>query len=303
MSVGSFGYLFKEGFKNVWVNRLMSFASIGTLMACMLLIGGSLLLSLNVNSVIGDMEKQNEAVVYTDDDITEEEIRQLDTQISMIDNVFDVMFISKDQLLQETKARTDELAQAMEGLPIEEDNPLPNTFRLSLRDQSLAAETKTQLETLDNVAQVYIQLDLAETITSLKQAISVSGYVIVGILVVVSLVIIANTIKVTVFNRRKEINIMKCVGATNAFIRMPFFIEGFLIGLTSALIAFGLLWAGYDYLMGSISSSNTGWIKTAYENMLPFKAVAVQMFAYFAAGGIGIGVFGSMFFVNKYLKV
>lgn len=303
MSLGSFGYLFKEGFKNVWVNRLMSFASIGTLMACMLLIGGSLLLSLNVNSVIGEMERNNEAVIYVADDITDDQIRELDTKISMIDNVYDVMFISKDQLLQETMAKSDELAAAMEGLPLDEDNPLQNSFRLSLEDQSLAAETKTQLEALDYVDEVNIQLELAETITSIKRAISISGYVIVGILVVVSLVIIANTIKVTVFNRRKEINIMKCVGATNAFIRMPFFIEGFLIGVTSALLAFGLLWLGYNYLMGAISTSHTGWIKTAYDNMLSFQAVAVQMFVYFAAGGIGIGVFGSMFFVNKYLKV
>lgn len=303
MSVGSFAYLFKEGFKNVWVNRLMSFASIGTLMACMLLIGGSLLLSLNVNSVIGEMERNNEAVIYVNDDITDDQIRELDTKISMIDNVYDVMFISKDQLLQETMAKSDELAAAMEGLPLEEDNPLQNSFRLSLEDQSLAAETKSQLEALDYVDEVNIQLELADTITSIKRAISISGYVIVGILVVVSLVIIANTIKVTVFNRRKEINIMKCVGATNAFIRMPFFIEGFLIGVTSALLAFGLLWLGYNYLMGAISTSHTGWIKTAYDNMLSFQAVAVQMFAYFAAGGIGIGVFGSMFFVNKYLKV
>lgn len=303
MSVGSFGYLFKEGFKNVWVNRLMSFASIGTLMACMLLIGGSLLLSLNVNSVIGDLEKQNEAIVYVEDEISDDGVRELDTKISMIDNIEDVMYISKDQLLAETAARTEELAAAMEGLPLEEDNPLPNSFRLSLKDQSLAAETKSQLEALDGITEVNIQLDLAETITSIKRAISISGYGIVGILVVVSLVIIANTIKVTVFNRRKEINIMKCVGATNAFIRMPFFIEGFLIGLISALLAFGLLWVGYNYVVQAISTSQTGWIKTAYENMLPFYSVAAQMFAYFAAGGIGIGVFGSMFFVNKYLKV
>lgn len=303
MSFGSFMYLFKEGFKNVWVNRLMSFASIGTLMACMLLIGGSLLLSLNVNTIIGSVEQQNEAVVYPDDEITEEEIRELDTQISLIDNVTDVIFIDKDQLLAETMAKGDELAKAMEGLPLGEDNPLQNTFRLRLKDQALAVETKSELESLDHVAEVYIQLDLAETITSIKRAVSLSGFTIVAILVVVSLVIIANTIKVTVFNRRKEINIMKSVGATSAFIRMPFLIEGFFIGLMSALMAFGLLWLGYNYIMMAISASRTGWIKTAYENMLTFRQIALQMFIYFSAGGIGIGVFGSMFFMNKYLKV
>lgn len=303
MSIGSFFYLFKEGFKNVWVNRLMSFASIGTLMACMLLIGGSLLLSFNVNNVIGDMEKQNEAVLIVSNDITDDQVRELDAKISMIDNVFDVMFIGKEQLLEETRAKGDDLAAAMEGLPLDEDNPFPNTFRLSLRDQALAAETQAQLAELDYVEEVHIQLDLAETITSIRRAISVSGFVIVVILVVVSLVIIANTIKVTVFNRRKEVFIMKCVGATNAFIRMPFFIEGFIIGLLSALAAFGLLWLGYNYLMVAISGSTMGWIKTAYESLLTFQDVALQMFGYFAGGGIGIGVFGSMFFVNRYLKV
>lgn len=306
MSFGSFLYLFKEGFKNVWVNRLMSFASIGTLMACMVLIGSSLVLSLNVGSIIGYVEKQNEVMVILDTGLSEEQLAELDTKISMIDNVYDQMFISKTELMKETQAASPDMKDLLEGFEGQEDSPLYpffDSYRLYFKDISRTQETVEQLQTLDGVQSVSAPSDVAEIVTGIKKAVSVGGVFIVGILIIVSLVIIANTIKVTVFNRRKEISIMKCVGATDSFIRMPFFIEGFLIGLMSALVAFGILWVGYDYIMNLMSLYQSNWIKSAYENMIPFETIAPQMLLYFGCGGIGIGVFGSMFFVNRYLKV
>lgn len=302
MKGSSFGYLFKEGFKNVWVNRLMSFASIGTLMACMLLIGCSMLFSMNVNSVIGYMERQNDVLIEVADGLSDDALAELDTRISMIENIYDSMYIDKEQLLEESKAQSTELAELLDGLEGDQ-NPLYNSYRVRLKDQSVIADTVNQLEALDGVVSVQAPTDVAEIVTSIKRAVSMGGTFIVAILVVVSLVIIGNTIKVTVFNRRKEISIMKCVGATDSFIRMPFFIEGFLIGLISALLAFALLWLGYNYVLGLVSLNNASWIKSAYENMLPFPSIALQMLAYFSGGGIGIGVLGSMFFVNRYLKV
>ena len=302
MKGSSFGYLFKEGFKNVWVNRLMSFASIGTLVACMLLIGSSLLFSMNVNNVIGYMERQNDIMVEIADGLSDEQLSELDTRISMIENIYDSMYIDKEQLLEEAKAQSDEMQYLLEGLEGDE-NPLYNSYRVRLKNLSIIQDTVRQLQSFDGVVSVYAPTDVAEIVTSIKRAVSVSGIFIVSILVVVSLVIIGNTIKVTVFNRRKEISIMKCVGATDAFIRMPFFIEGFLIGLLSALLSFGILWLGYDYLLQMVSLSNSGWIQSAYANMLPFPVVAVNLFVCFAGGGVAIGVVGSMFFVNKYLKV
>ena len=301
--MSSFWYLIKEGFRNIVANRLMSFASIGTLVACMLLIGSSLLFSMNVNQIIGYVSEQNEIEVELADDIEEDELPDIDKQISLIDNVYDRMYISKDELLKEQQAKSEDLAELL--APFEEigENPLYNSYRLKIKDPSQLASTVMKLESIPGVTAVRAQTEVAEIVTSIKHAVATGGFFIVAILIVVSLVIIANTIKVTVFNRRKEINIMKYVGATDSFIRLPFFIEGFMLGLMSALIAFGLLWLGYNQVLDIISQNQSTWILQAYQNMIPFPDMALRLLTWFACGGIGIGVFGSMFFVSKYLKV
>lgn len=302
MKGSSFGYLLKEGAKNIYVNRLMSFASIGTLVACMLLIGSSLLLSMNVNRIVGYVEKQNEVVAFIKDDVTDEELLDIDAQLALIDNIYDTMYLDKEAVLKEQQALLGEAALLLDGLEGDE-NPYPPTYRMRVEDLSQLSATVMKVEAIEGVLDVVAPDGVAEVVTSLKRAVSVSGVLIVGILLLVSLVIIGNTIKVTVFNRRKEINIMKYVGATDAFIRLPFFVEGFLLGTISALSAFGLLWLGYDYVMQMISLNQSTWIMQAYQNMIPFQEVAVELLCWFAGGGIGIGVLGSMFFVNKYLKV
>ncbi len=302
MRGSSFGYLVKEGIKNIYANRLMSFASIGTLVACMLLIGSSLLLSMNVNVVVGHFETQNEIVAYLYDDVTQEQVFQIDQQIAMIDNIYDTIYLDKDAVLQEQQAMLGDLGPLLDSLEGEE-NPLPATYRMKVTDLAQLSSTVMRVEAIDGIEMVHSPDQVAEVFVSLKNAISTGGMFIVAILIVVSLVIIGNTIKVTVFNRRKEINIMKYVGATDGFIRLPFFVEGFLLGLLSALISFGLLWLGYNYIMEIIAENPSIWIEQAYANMIQFKDIAYRMLSWFAGGGIGIGVFGSMFFVNKYLKV
>lgn len=302
MRGSSFGYLVKEGVKNIYANRLMSFASIGTLVACMLLIGSSLLLSMNVNVVVGHFETQNEIVAYLYDDVTQEQVFQIDQQIAMIDNIYDTIYLDKDAVLQEQQAMLGDLGPLLDSLEGDE-NPLPATYRMKVTDLAQLSSTVMRVEAIDGIEMVHSPDQVAEVFVSLKNAISTGGMFIVAILIVVSLVIIGNTIKVTVFNRRKEINIMKYVGATDGFIRLPFFVEGFLLGLLSALISFGLLWAGYNYIMEIISENPSIWIEQAYANMIQFRDISIRMLCWFAGGGIGIGVFGSMFFVNKYLKV
>ena len=302
MRGSSFGYLIKEGAKSVYANRLMSFASIGTLVACMLLIGSSLLFSMNVNQIVGYAEQQNEVDIILSDDLDDAQIEDIGVQLDMIDNIYNKTYVSKDELLEEQKAQSEELASLISGLEGDQ-NPLFNSYRVNIRDLSLLTGTVMQIEEIEGIDKILAPDSVAEAFTSIKRAVSISGLFIVAILIVVSLVIIANTIKVTVFNRRKEINIMKYVGATDSFIRLPFFVEGFLLGLLSALIAFGLLWIGYDYVLQTIADSPATLIRSALDSTLAFEDVALKRFAWFAGGGIGIGVFGSMFFVNRYLKV
>lgn len=300
MRGSSLGYLIKEGAKNLYVNRLMSFASIGTLVACMLLIGSSMLFSMNVNSIVGYVEQQNDIPVILSDGLSQQDMERVDREIDAIENIYEITFVSKDELLSEYTSDADmsELFSMLEN-----DNPLFDSYVVRVQDQSQMASTVMQLEAIDGVAEVRAPSDVPEIVTSIKRAVAIAGTMIVAILLLVSLVIIANTIKVTIFNRRKEINIMKYVGATDMFIRLPYFVEGFLLGLLSASIAFFLLWGGYNYIMDAISLNTLTWFQQAYASMIPFDSVALEMFGYFACGGIGVGVFGSVFFVSKYLKV
>ena len=304
MRGSSFGYLIKEGARSLYANRLMSFASIGTLVACMLLIGASMLFSMNVNEIVGYVEQINEMVAYVEDDVDEQGLREIEASLALVDNI-DMdrsIYVDKQTALQEQQELLGDNAALLEGLEGDE-NPLPNSFRLKLRDLSQTTSTEMQVEAIEGIDSVRAPNEVAEILTSIRHAVSAGGLFIVALLVAVSLVIIANTIKVTVFNRRKEISIMKYVGATDTFIRLPFFVEGFLLGLISAMLAFGLLWLGYDGLLRLVAQNPSAWIQQASQSLLPFREMAPRLFLWFAAGGVGVGVFGSMFFVSKYLKV
>ena len=164
-------------------------------------------------------------------------------------------------------------------------------------------ETVKALERLNGVESVESSKEVAATLVGIKTAIHVGGLTIVAILMVVSIIIIANTVRVTIFNRRREINIMKYVGATNAFIRFPFLVEGMVIGLVSAVIAFALLWVGTHFLYQWVGQSASGWLQLAYQSLIPFAAIAPQMLLGFVAAGVLFGMVGSFIFVGKYLKV
>ena len=265
MFKNSFGYLVKEGLHNIRANRQMSVASIGVLIACMVLIGGALLLSLNINSLMGYVESFNEVVVWIDT-------------------------LGSQSFLEGFEQYADE-------------NPLPASFRLKVNSLENLPETVKTLEGLSGVESVESSNEVATTLVGIKTAIHVAGLTIVAILMVVSIIIIANTVRVTIFNRRREINIMKYVGATNAFIRFPFLVEGMVIGLISALIAFGLLWVGTHFLYQWVGQSASGWLQLAYQSLIPFVSIAPQMLLGFVAAGVLFGMVGSFIFVGKYLKV
>ena len=301
MRGSSLGYLIKEGSRNIWTNRLMSMASVGVLVACMLLIGIAVLFSININQVMGYMEDQNEMVAFIDDDAGEDAIRKIDAEINELSNIGKITYVSREEAAEEYKRIMGDSGSLLDGL--EADEVFPNSYRLQVDDLSRLAETVEDVESITGIMKVNAPTDVAQTVTSLKQIIYVAGIGIVSILVAVSLIIIANTIKITVFNRRREINIMKYVGATDTFIRLPFLVEGTLLGLISAVIAYFVLWGGYTYLLGWLQENQSMTLMSFTQSFLPFQEVARQMAVGFAAGGVGIGGFGSMIFVRKYLKV
>jgi len=302
MKPHNFMYLFKEGARNLFANKLMSFACIGVLVACLLLIGGATLFSLNVNSIVQYWEQQNVVVAFLSEKVGPSDVDALELTLSNMDNIIETQFVSKEETLERSKEQTyEEYAGIFDGL--EEDNPLLDSFVLRLKDPSIIEDTVAQLRSTEGIFKVNAVTDVAHILSGLKRTVSVAGMAIVVILVAVSVVIITNTIKITVFNRRKEINIMRYVGATDAFIRMPFLVEGMLIGVLSAVFAFFLLGFGYTYLLEWVKTNYTEQLPIIYNNAISFWDIAPKVFAGFSGLGVFIGVAGSGVFVRKYLKV
>ncbi|MBP0962717.1 MAG: permease-like cell division protein FtsX [Oscillospiraceae bacterium] len=301
MKASSMKYLAGEGVRNIGANRFMSLASIGVLTACLLLIGAAWLVSINANAVVGYVEDQNEAMAFVEDGTDADEILVIEEELKQIENIHEVIYVSKSQALEQQMELLEENAFLFEEF--ENDNPYPDSFRLKIDDLSKLSEIIEQVEDIDGIDGTSASADLAATITDIKNGISFAGMAIVGLLSLVSLVIVANTIKITVFNRRKEIGIMKLVGATDLFIRLPFLVEGLLLGLISAVVSFLLLWGGYELILGFMSGTQSSWFMMAFEQLVPFAKVAAEMLIAFLAAGMAIGGLGSMMFVGKHLKV
>ncbi len=302
MKIRSLGYLICEGAKNVRANFQISIASIGVLIACMLLMGISVLFSMNINSLMKLVEDSNEAVVFIEEGATDETITKLGELLDSHSNIDEYEFVSKEEALEQQKEFMAEAAGLLEGLEGDE-NPLPASYTIKIDDIALMQNTIDWVDAQDGVDYTSAPLEVAQILTDISGIVFMSSVFLVGILATVSVIIISNTVKVAVFNRRKEISIMKYVGATDAFIRFPFLIEGAIIGMFSAVFSFCFLWLGYWYLMDTLSQSNVGWVLLIYTYMIDFGTIATRMFLGFFSTGAIFGFLGSTFFVNKYLKV
>lgn len=299
MRGSSFGYLIKEGSKYVWINRLMSLASIGILTACMLLIGASVLLSVNMNSIVGHVENQNEFTVFMADGVGNDEIIGFDKELEKVANIADIRYLSADEVLEQQQEKLGDKFDALKP----GDNPLPATYYIKVENLEKLGDTVKEIEAMEYVDSVSAPTEVASTLVSVRQVVIVMGLSIIVLLVAVSLMIIANTIKITVFNRRREISIMKYVGATDTFIKFPFMVEGLILGLISAVITYFILWGGYNYLITWVAENPSVWIQSIQSSIVPFDAIGMRLLAGFSIGGTGLGVIGSMVFVRNYLKV
>lgn len=326
MKMTSVRYLIGEGFKNTWVNRLMTIASVGVLVACMVIIGLALLITENVNMAIGNLEQQNVVMAYMKDynwallegelpknknssekadengikksDYVihnEEEAKALCDEIAKIENVAEVKFISSEEglkIIQESMGDEKELSQSI----LDGDNPLSCSAQIKMNDMALFGETVEKISEMEGIYQIESQGDLAETITAIKNGIGVAGVWIIAILMVISLVIVSNTIRVTMYNRKLEISIMKAVGATDTFVRIPFVVEGVVIGVVSALLAEGILYFCYRVATETI-------IKTLNTtDIVKYGDMAWILLAIFVCIGLFAGIIGSLIMISKYLR-
>lgn len=297
MTGSSLKYLIKEGFRNTWTNRMMSIASICVLMSCLVLIGSASMIFLNIDSLLSRIEDENVIMVYVVDGTTDEEIAQMDVNIKAVGNIEKTEFVPKETAWAEQLATMEE-AQAEFFTQISSDIPLPDAYKVTVTNLDQFDQTVEKLKALDHVDTIRENKNLAQKLVAIRQGISVIAIVIISVLFIISLFIISNTIKLTVYSRRLEISIMKSVGATNSFVRLPFVVEGIILGITSGVISLGLVWGLYELAIKEFAEL----IESLGLKALAFADYALPMLGIFVAIGIVSGVGGSLITMRKYLN-
>lgn len=295
--MGSFFYLIGQGIRSTWRNRVMSAASVGILTACLILVGCTGLVALNVHDAFKRVEDQTEMVVYIEDSAAESQIERLGARLEEMENVTRVEYVSKTDAIQIQKESLGEKGYLIDGL----GEFLPAAYKVYVDDIENMAAVKNEISNLNNILEIYVPDQLVEVLTGFKNVVTILGCILVGILVIASVVVINNTIRMTVYSQRREINIMKYVGATNAFIRLPYFIEGLTIGLWSGALAFGILAGVYKSINRMLSDSPIGWLRSI--QLYDFWAVWPYVLAGFAVIGMLIGSFGSSSATRRHLRV
>lgn len=293
-AMNRFCYLLKQGVKNIFTHGFMSFASITIIIACLLIMGSFSLLTLNIDAMIDEMQNQNNVLAYIDESLSESEARALESKILAVDNVATAEFVTREEAMENFESDYDE--NLFENI---DPTVFRHRFVITLDDLSLMKETQAALRNVKGVASVTAHVDYAEKFISFRNIVSIVSLILIVILIVVSLFIMTNTIKLATFGRREEIAIMKMVGATNAFIRLPFVIEGLVLGAVGGGIAYLLQWGLYSVLTDKIMSGMASGIV----DVLPFSAVALPVLIVFLAVGILVGVFGGLNAIRNYLKV
>lgn len=301
MRASSARYLVGQGVKSIWRNRMMSFASFCIILVSLLMVGVSVLTTINLNRIIGGIEDQSEAAVTIKDDIGKDKQEALKKQIEALPNVATVTFYSKDEAWKNMKKDMSDEQQDL--FRYADENPLPDTFRITVKDISHMSETTMQIGTFENVDSVKSPTQFADVLVSIKNILMIIMTAVIAALIVVCLIIISNTTRASVFARRKEINIMKYVGATNRFIRIPFFIEGMLVGIAAAAAALLLTKFAYEGVYGIFKNDMSLWSILGVDNLYPFSKMVVKVTASYLVSGAFIGAVGTSISAGKHLKV
>ncbi len=291
----SLSYLTREGFKNIWVNRLLSLATVVVLVSCLIIVGTGTLIYLNINSLLDIIEGQNIVMAYVDDNADDAATQLLGVELRNTENVLNVEFVPKEEALKRQLESYGDKIDILSGLP---EDILPDAYKITVDDIERFDETVGKIRALDNVLEIQENSALASKLANIRDAVTYISLGIVAILFFVSLFIVSNTIRITIFNRRLEISIMKAVGATNSFIRWPFIVEGVLLGIFSAVIALALQYGVYE--VASI------WFESILGPLggkpVEFLSCIWIILAVFVFIGVFIGAFGSAISLNKYLK-
>ena len=295
MKLNNFGYLLKEGFRGIFLHGFMSFAAVCVTVACLVIVGSFSALAYNLDEMVQDLNQTSEILVYIDSDLSDAEARSIGTKINLLDNVLQATFVSREEALQDFIADHDG-DSAFSGV---QASDLRHRYIVTLEDNTKMEQTDAALKQLPGVAKTNAAYELAKGFTTIQDVLHIVSAAVIAVLLVVSLLIISNTVKLAMYDRKDEIAIMKMVGATNGFIRLPFVVEGFTLGMMGALLAFGLEWVMYDALIEKISTVDS----LQLFSFVAFQELLMPMVAVFGAAGLFVGIVGSWTSIRKFLDV
>ncbi len=297
MRYNSLTYLISEGFKNLFKNKKSSFSSLITMICAMFLFGAAFAIGENVNALLSQVQQAQGMEVFIDIDATDEEIIELGNKIKQLDGVNAAKLKTKQEALDSVKNEFKEHQKLLEGF----DGVFPASYIVTLTDLKLANQVKAEISKLDGIDEILSSDQTISLLVKIANGVKIAISVIFVLLIIISTTIISNTIKLTVHARRKEISIMKYVGATNSFIRGPFIVEGIIIGLIAALITLCIVGVCYDLIIEKIESSMI--LQQMQVSLLQFQELANYILIVYACLGIGIGMIGSSISMKKYLEV
>jgi len=291
----NFGYFIREGAKNMFSHGFMSFAAIGVTVACLLIMGTFTLVAYNVNENLSELQRENAVVAFVDDTLNDVHAKELQEELMKVDNVSSCTFVSREEARDNYVDNYDEddLYTDLSA------DVFRHRYVIHLEDPSLMAETKAAVENVEGIAKARGDEAISNGFITLRNVASLVSIALVAVLLLVSLFIMSNTIKLTTFDRREEIAIMKMVGATNGFIRWPFVFEGLLLGLLGAIAAFLLQWLLYAAMCRGIAASDTLQLL----RIVPFTRIWKVVAIVFGATGLLVGVGGSTMAIRRFLKV
>ena len=295
MKINNLGYLFKEGIRGIFTHGFMSFAAIFVTVSCLLIVGSFSLLMYNVSIMVDELNQTNEVMVYIDETYSLADAHSVETKINLVENIHQATFKSREEALKNFIA-DHEGDESFSGVRAED---LRHRVIVVLEDNNKMRDTIAQIEQIEGVAKITASYELAEGFSTLEKVLSIIFLVTIIGLTIVSLVIISNTVKLSVYDRRDEIAIMKMVGATNGFIRLPFVVEGLALGMLGAAIAFTSEWLLYDFLVREIAELDT----LNMFSFVPFQQLLGPMILVFAGTGFLVGVLGSCTSIRKFMNV
>lgn len=303
MKLSGVRYLADQGVENIWKNKMMAFATFCVLLISLLLVGIAGLFYINLNSMIKGLGSQNEVVVLMNVGTTEEQNSRAEAAIREIENVDTVTFISKEEALERQKANLPNAEKIFEEYIGNDASFMPDGFSVTVKDNDNIAETTDMISAVADVQSASSSPQVAEFLRELRKVVSLIAGAVIIALAVVSMIIISNTTKASVFARREEIQIMKYVGATNAFIRMPFFVEGMVTGFFAGAGAFFITWAIYRSVFNILTEQGMLMNTFGVNSLIPFAQIRIYVLAGYLIAGAFIGALGSVISTRKHIDV